>query len=667
MSKDKYQILSDEIYQEIGGISNVESLIHCMTRLRIKIRDMSKVNMEKLKKINGVLGVVEADTLEIVLGPGVNTKVATIMNNEAGVKEGESFPETNSYQSNKSEVEKKAAEVHAAHKASLKKTWWRAALQHISAIFVPLIPAFVGAGLISGVAGILRNLLTAKVLPMSWNLGVTVLAMISSALFAYLNIYVGINTAKEFGATPGLGGIIGGIVYLPGIVAPVTIPNIFDGKPLAAGQGGIIGVLLGVWLLSYVEKFFHKHIADSVDIIFTPFLTILIMGLFTIFVIMPLAGWFSNSLVGGINWVLKVGGPISGFILGLFFLPMVMLGLHQILTPIHLEMIQKLGFTPLLPILAMAGGGQVGAAIALWVKCRKNKQLVNMIKGALPVGILGVGEPLIYGVTLPLGRPFITACVGGGIGGAVVAAFGQVGSIAIGPSGVALIPLIAHNMWWAYVLGLLASYIGGFIATYFWGIPKEAMLPADEADAEVEERREAEEEAYNLNMSNAEKKEVKDNSKLTTQEIVAPVDGQIEELDEVEDQVFSQKMLGEGFAIVPKDGKIVAPVDGKIISVMSTKHALTLKSTKGNLEILLHMGLDTVELKGRPFDIKVKENEIVKAGQPIAQMDIEKIKEAGKDPVVIMTITNMDDVANFKLTATGEVKADTPVLKITSK
>ena len=491
--------------------------------------------------------------------------------------------------------------------------------------------------------------------------------MISSALFAYLNIYVGINTAKEFGATPGLGGIIGGIVYLPGIVAPVSIPNIFDGKPLAAGQGGIIGVLLGVWLLSYVEKFFHKHIADSVDIIFTPFLTILIMGLFTIFVIMPLAGWFSNSLVGGINWVLKVGGPISGFILGLFFLPMVMLGLHQILTPIHLEMIQKLGFTPLLPILAMAGGGQVGAAIALWVKCRKNKQLVNMIKGALPVGILGVGEPLIYGVTLPLGRPFITACVGGGIGGAVVAAFGQVGSIAIGPSGVALIPLIAHNMWWAYILGLLASYVGGFIATYFWGVPKEAMLPADEADAEVKERREAEEQAYNLNMSTSGENEVKDNAKLTTQEIVAPVDGQIEELDEVEDQVFSQKMLGEGFAIIPKDGKIVAPVDGKVVSVMSTKHALTLKSTKGNLEILLHMGLDTVELKGRPFDIKVKENDIVKAGQPVAQMDIGKIKEAGKDPIVIMTITNMDDVSNFKLIATGTVKADMPVLKITSK
>ncbi len=222
-------------------------------------------------------------------------------------------------------------------------------------------------------------------------------------------------------------------------------------------------------------------------------------------------------------------------------------------------------------------------------------------------------------------------------------------------------------MWWAYILGLLASYVGGFIATYFWGVPKEAMLPADEADAEVKERREAEEQAYNLNMSTSGENEVKDNAKLTTQEIVAPVDGQIEELDEVEDQVFSQKMLGEGFAIIPKDGKIVAPVDGKVVSVMSTKHALTLKSTKGNLEILLHMGLDTVELKGRPFDIKVKENDIVKAGQPVAQMDIGKIKEAGKDPIVIMTITNMDDVSNFKLIATGTVKADMPVLKITSK
>ena len=658
---DKYSTLGREIYANIGGPNNVESMYHCMTRLRIKIRDNSKVDIAGLKNIDGVLGIVDADTLEIVLGSGVNAKVAQDMVSQVGVKENEEFPTnvTNDYQSEKSEVQAKAAEVHAQHKAQLKQTWWRKALGHISAIFIPLIPAFIGAGLISGVAGILKNMLTVKMLPASWALGVTILSMISSALFSYLNIYVGINTAKEFGATPGLGGIIGGVVLLPGIVAPVTIPNFLDGKPLAAGQGGIIGVLFAVWILSYVEKWFHKHIADSVDIIFTPFLTVLIMGLFTVFVVMPIAGWISNSLVGAINWVLNVGGPVAGFLLGLFFLPMVMLGLHQILTPIHLEMIQKIGYTPLLPILAMAGAGQVGAAIALWVKCRKNKELVRLIKGALPVGILGVGEPLIYGVTLPLGRPFITACIGGGIGGAVVASFGHVGAIAIGPSGVALISLIANNMWWGYVIGLLCAYAGGFVATYFWGVPKTAMEGEvkKQTQAVKEKRRNAETKADNLNMP-SEKVEVA---------FEAPVTGKLQKLEDVKDDVFSKKMLGDGFAIDPSNGKIVAPVDGTIDSVMDTKHAITLKTNKGHLDVLMHLGLDTVELKGKPFIINVKPGDKVKAGTQIGSMDIKAIKEAGKEPVVLTIIANMDHVDHVVRMSDGEVEAGKDVFHVITK
>ncbi|KAA8801469.1 PTS beta-glucoside transporter subunit EIIBCA [Lactobacillus crispatus] len=657
---DKYSTLGQEIYANIGGPNNVESMYHCMTRLRIKIRDNSKVDIAGLKNIDGVLGVVDADTLEIVLGSGVNAKVAQDMVSQVGVKENEEFPTnvTSDYQSEKSEVQAKAAEVHAQHKAQLKQTWWRKALGHISAIFIPLIPAFIGAGLISGVAGILKNMLTVKMLPASWALGVTILSMISSALFSYLNIYVGINTAKEFGATPGLGGIIGGVVLLPGIVAPVTIPNFLDGKPLAAGQGGIIGVLFAVWILSYVEKWFHKHIADSVDIIFTPFLTVLIMGLFTVFVVMPIAGWISNSLVGAINWVLNVGGPVAGFLLGLFFLPMVMLGLHQILTPIHLEMIQKMGYTPLLPILAMAGAGQVGAAIALWVKCRKNKELVRLIKGALPVGILGVGEPLIYGVTLPLGRPFITACIGGGIGGAVVASFGHVGAIAIGPSGVALIPLIANNMWWGYVIGLLCAYAGGFVATYFWGVPKTAMEgEVKQPTQAVEERRNTEAKADNLNMP-SEKVEVT---------FEAPVTGKLQKLEDVKDDVFSKKMLGDGFAIDPSNGKIIAPIDGTIDSVMDTKHAITLKTNKGHLDVLMHLGLDTVELKGKPFIINVKPGHKVKAGTQIGSMDIKAIKEAGKEPVVLTIIANMDHVDHVVRMSDGEVEAGKDVFHVITK
>lgn len=222
MSIDKYTDLGQKIYDQIGGIENVKSLYHCMTRVRISIRDRNKVNLAGLKKIDGVIGVVDGETLEIVLGPGVNTKVAQSMVDAAGVKENDPFPatapsssSTETYQQDKSEVMQKAQTVHDAQKASLKQTWWRAILQHISAIFIPLIPAFVGAGLISGVVGMLRNLMTVKILPPSLNLGITVLGVISSGLFTYLNIYVGINAAKEFGATPGLGGIIGGIIMLP--------------------------------------------------------------------------------------------------------------------------------------------------------------------------------------------------------------------------------------------------------------------------------------------------------------------------------------------------------------------------------------------------------------------------------------------------------------------
>ena len=235
------------------------------------------------------------------------------------------------------------------------------------------------------------------------------------------------------------------------------LKNIFNGSALSAGQGGIIGVIFAVWLLSILEKQLRKFIPDSIDIIVTPTIGLLVIGFAEIFAIMPVAGVISSSLVGAINFILQVGGGFSGFVLGVLFLPMVMFGLHQILTPIHLEMIAKTGSTQLLPILAMAGAGQVGAAIALWLRLRKDKEFVELVKGALPVGILGIGEPLIYGITLPLGRPFITACIGGGIGGAIIGSLGQAGAIAIGPSGLALLPLIANGKWWVYLLGLLGA------------------------------------------------------------------------------------------------------------------------------------------------------------------------------------------------------------------
>ena len=483
MAESKEQRLGNEIFEKVGGTENVEKLINCMTRVRMTIRDYDKVDIEEIKAIDGVLGVVEDDTLQVIVGPGTASKVANSMVEKVGVKLGEPFPVEASKStedgqiSDRERVESIAAEVKAETKAKHNKnSGFKRVLKTIASIFIPLIPAFVGAGIIGGIASVLSNLLTAGSISESWEPIMATLDIIKNGLYAYLVIYVGINSATEFGATPGLGGVIGATTMLTGMNPEAPLPNIFTGEALSAGQGGIIGVIFAVWVLAFVEKRLRKVIPNAVDIIFTPTIALLIVGLFTIFIVMPAAGWVSSGLVGLITWVLGVGGIFAGFILGSFFLPMVMFGLHQILTPIHIEMINSFGNTPLLPILAMAGAGQVGAAFAIWYKCRKNKEITTLVKGALPVGILGIGEPLIYGVTLPLGRPFITACIGGGIGGAVVAGIGSIGSIAIGPSGVSLIPLIDDGRWLGYVVGLIAAYIGGFIVTYFFGVPKDVQV-----------------------------------------------------------------------------------------------------------------------------------------------------------------------------------------------
>lgn len=468
--------IGKQIFIHVGGMENVSRIAHCMTRVRLGIVDSDLVDVAGLKKVPGVIGVVEDDTLQIIVGPGVVNKVAGAMAEMAGVKIGETIQENldSSTKTGKELVEEKASKTKAELKAKQNNSsGFKRLLKSISNIFVPLIPGFVGAGLIAGIAAIISNNITAGNLDAAvWTQYIDILGVINKGIFAFLAIYVGINTANEFGGTPVLGGGIAGITLLSGLAEGHTITNIFTGDPIVAGQGGIIGVLLAVWLMCVLEKNLRKIIPNAIDIIFTPTLVLLIIGLVTIFLIMPFAGLVSDGLVNGINWVIEVGGVFAGFVLGTLFLPMVMFGLHQVLTPIHVEMIAQNGYTILLPILAMAGGGQVGAAIALWIRCRKNKPLVNMIKGGLPVGILGIGEPLIYGVTIPLGKPFLTACLGGGIGGAVIGYFGNVGAIAIGPSGVALIPLIANNEWLSYVIGLIAAYLGGFILTYFFGTQK---------------------------------------------------------------------------------------------------------------------------------------------------------------------------------------------------
>ncbi|CYC84358.1 PTS transporter subunit EIIC [Staphylococcus aureus] len=478
----KEQQLAERIIAAVGGMDNIDSVMNCMTRVRIKVLDENKVDDQELRHIDGVMGVIHDERIQVVVGPGTVNKVANHMAELSGVKLGDPIPHHHNDSEKmdyKSYAADKAKANKEAHKAKQKNGKSNKVLKSIANIFIPLIPAFIGAGLIGGIAAVLSNLMVAGYISGAWITQlITVFNVIKDGMLAYLAIFTGINAAKEFGATPGLGGVIGGTTLLTGIAGKNILMNVFTGEPLQPGQGGIIGVIFAVWILSIVEKRLHKIVPNAIDIIVTPTIALLIVGLLTIFIFMPLAGFVSDSLVSVVNGIISIGGVFSGFIIGASFLPLVMLGLHHIFTPIHIEMINQSGATYLLPIAAMAGAGQVGAALALWVRCKRNTTLRNTLKGALPVGFLSIGEPLIYGVTLPLGRPFLTACIGGGIGGAVIGGIGHIGAKAIGPSGVSLLPLISDNMYLGYIAGLLAAYAGGFVCTYLFGTTK-AMRQTD--------------------------------------------------------------------------------------------------------------------------------------------------------------------------------------------
>ncbi|WP_019639087.1 PTS transporter subunit EIIC [Paenibacillus fonticola] len=483
---NKYAVLAEEILDYIGGAGNVRQFTNCMTRLRISILDHGLINEAALKETEGVLGVVNDETYQVILGPGVVNKVAEQFGKLLQQPQGQKTPDQGLSGGKSSEAS--AAQGSEDIKTVLKNknnTPFKNFLRKIGSIFIPLIPALVGAGIINGIAGLMNNLITSGN-EAAWLVTLQpILSVIGSAFFGYLTIFAGINAAKEFGGTPSLGGAVAAIIVAPAVTKISYTYPFFGEISLNAGQGGIIGAILAAGLVCVVERFIRKRVPASIDIIVTPTLSLLIVGLLTVFLLMPVTGIISQGIGTVTTWLLAHGGPLSGFVLASLFLPLVMFGLHQALIPIHAELINQVGYTALLPILAMAGAGQVGSAIAIYIKLKHNTKLRNLIKGALPVGFLGIGEPLIYGVSLPLGRPFITACLGGGFGGALLGLFAMserfIGSVAIGPSGLVLIPLMKGPMDFgmtvlAYLAGLVMSYTAGFLLTYFFGFTKQMLV-----------------------------------------------------------------------------------------------------------------------------------------------------------------------------------------------
>ncbi|MEV8479899.1 PTS transporter subunit EIIC [Streptomyces sp. NPDC051173] len=445
----------------LGGAGNIASVENCMTRLRLELHDPSLVRGEALRALPAVLGVVEdGRAYQVVLGPGIVARVAPEL-----ARLGAAAPVT------AEALAERGAAIRAGRGAR-DGTPGKLFLRRVAAVFTPLVPALIGCGVVAGLGGLLADLHRLPGLSPA-------LTAVASGFMSLIAVFVGCNTAKEFGGTPALGGAVAAITVYGGVGRVSAF-----GERLTPGQGGVLGALAAALLATRVEKWCRGRVPQALDALVTPTLTVLVTGLVTLYGLMYAAGKAAAAVGRWADWLLADGGAGAGFVLGGLFLPLVTLGLHQALIPVHTTLIQQEGYTVLLPILSMAGAGQVGAALAVYVRLARNLSVRGTIRSALPAGFLGIGEPLVYGVSLPLGRPFVTACVGGAFGGGFVGLLGQlgvrVGATAIGPSGWALFPLLKGNHGLGrtaavYALGLLVGYVTGFVATYLFGFGREAL------------------------------------------------------------------------------------------------------------------------------------------------------------------------------------------------
>lgn len=500
----------EELFLILGGKDNILAATNCMTRLRITVQDDCDIDDSKFNSLDEVLGVVH-DTknyFEIVVGPGKSRKYADLCHRQGIPSAPPSNPSKNEANSN---IDK----TSASHQAEAATDDWRTNKTQIKSkqkngkikgflkifgeIFVPLIPGSIAAGLCAGIAMLISQINPNYEQNTILNILHQMLTVVNLSFMTYISAWAGMRAAERFGATPILGGMLGLITSLENIDAISKTLGLFnDAVPLdsilRAGKGGVLAAIAGAYLLSIIEKKIRKHMPNSLDIVFTPILSLFLCLVPYIFILMPGFGLISKGICWFFGIICLSPSPIirgfAGFLGATFFLPLVATGMHHGLIALYTVQLQQLGYVTLYPTLAMAGAGQVGAGIALYIRARKNNiKLANIIKGALPAGILGIGEPLIYGVTLPLGKPFITAGIGAGFGGALIM-ISEVASTTWGPSGILGVfvmtagPNGAIGSILIYLLGLFVSCVAGGLITYFTIKPKTFSVeaPANEPE-----------------------------------------------------------------------------------------------------------------------------------------------------------------------------------------
>ncbi|OQR53979.1 beta-glucoside-specific PTS transporter subunit IIABC [Bacillus sp. CDB3] len=640
----KYEQLAKDIIENVGGKENIISVVHCMTRLRFQLRDEVKAKTDVLKTMDGIVTVMKAGgQYQVVIGnhvPDVYQAVITIGDLHMPASDGAD---------------------------SKKKGIFNQFIDVISSIFTPILGVLAATGMIKG--------LNALLVALGWlsNTSGTyqILNAIGDSLFYFFPIFLGYTASKKFGGNVFIGMAIGAsLVYpaLSGLTTSKPLYTLFAGTMfesavhitflgipviLMSYASSVIPIIIAAYVGAKVEKAFKKIIPDVVKTFLVPFCTLLLVIPLTFIVIGPIATWAGQLLGQGTIWMYELSPVVAGLFIGGFWQVIVMFGLHWGLIPVSINNLTLLGSDPVLALMFGASFAQIGAVLAVWLKTKQQK-LKSLSIPAFISGIFGITEPAIYGITLPLKKPFIMSCIGGAIGGGILGLAGSkiymIGGFGIFGIPTYIDPKAGITMgFWGLIIAIVVSFVFGFILTYLFGLNKvETAATVDEAAATSKEM---------------DRKEVGSPNEKNI--ITSPFEGKVIELSSIKDAAFASGALGKGVAIEPSSGKLLAPFSGTVSALFPTNHAIGLVTDYG-AEVLIHIGMDTVQLGGKHFSSHVAQGDRVEKGQLLIEFDIQAIQAAGYVVTTPIVITNIDKY-DVVVAEANPIKIGENLIELTSK
>lgn len=613
-----YQKTARELVKELGGDENISNVTHCATRLRFILKDESIVDSAKVSKIQGVITTVQAGgQYQIVIGNHVKDafeyvmKLVTIDEKQTG---------------------------GTKQKVGLVSRL----IDIISAIFAPFLYTLAACGILQGILGIFVALNAIDTAGGTYQ----ILNFISWTAFTFLPVLIAVTASKKFNVNTYVA-----LVIACALVCPDYINMVNAGEPvyflgmrvqLLSYTSSVIPIILAIWVASYVQKFFDKYLPIVVRNLFSPMFTIVIMVPLTLLAFGPIGSTVGNAIGGVYNYLYGLSPIVAGMIVGGFWEVLVIFGVHWGITPVTVGNYANLGYDTFTGLQASAVFSQAGAALGVFFKTR-DKDMKGVSLSAAITGLFGITEPAIYGVNLRLKKPMICGCIAGAVGGAVAGGFHAV-SWGYNMPGIATLPAYFKAGHMTQFIGLLisvlVSFILGMILTMIVGFKEDVEPEAVEEAGEMEE-------------TTAEKTIGEETVKLAS-----PVKGMVMPISQVKDEAFASKAMGDGVGILPEEGKLYAPFDGSADVVFPTGHAVGMTGENG-FEILLHIGIDTVQLDGKGFKTYINQGDQVKKGDLLVEFDQELIEKEGYDTTVIYIVTNMDDVKGLE-TVSGktEVLAD---------